>query len=153
MFENLFNKCPHEYKQVGFIPFTFMDEDLGRTIHVHAYFYECKKCKKRFVSRECDFYYTETALDMMKLWEKGQLNIAFKNPEYSQYEWDVNAIPIKKESSSSLDYLEAILGNIQDELNRFNLPIHDSENRLILNNIRGIIKNALTVEVDNEEAK
>ena len=145
MFENLFNKCPHEYKQVGFIPYTTLGED--GLCDVPCYFLECKHCGKRKVLRESDYAYTDAFLDMIDLWTKGQFKINFK--EYQKDELDCTT---STETSWHNRY-EKILLSVQDELNKFNIPIHDSENRLTLNNIKALIRDALTTEVDNEETK
>ena len=145
MFENLFNKCPHEYKQVGFIPYTTLGED--GSCNVPCYFLECKHCGKRKVLRESDYAYTDAFLDMIDLWTKGQFKINFK--EYQKDELNC----LTSTEISWHNRYEKILLSVQEELKRFNLPMHDSENKLIVNNIRGIISNALTEDVDNEETK
>lgn len=145
MFDNLFNKCPHEYKQVGFIPCATSGED--GLYDVPCYFLECKHCGKRKVLREPNYAYTDSFLDMIDLWTKGQFKINFK--EYRKDELDCTT---NTETSWHNRY-EKILLSVQDELNKFNIPMHDSENRLILNNIKALISNALTTEVDNEETK
>ena len=145
MFENLFNKCPHEYKQVGFIPYVTLGED--GPCDVPCYFLECKHCGKRKVLREPDYAYTDAFLDMIDLWTKGQFKINFK--EYRKDELDCTT---NTEANWHNRY-EKILLSVQDELNKFNIPIHDSENRLVLNNIKGILRNILSEEGPDEEAK
>ena len=144
MFDNLFNKCPHEYKQVGEIHAIAVHE--GVTYDVPCYFLECKNCGKRIVLRENDYNYRDSFLDMLDLWKKGQYKINFKS-----YQDKVTSY--ESESSSNELLYETVLRQIQEELKRFNLPMHDSENKLIVNNIRGIINNALTEEGPNEKAK
>ena len=145
MFENLFNRCPHEYKQVGFIPYTTLGED--GLCDVPCYFLECKHCGKRKVLRESDYAYADAFLGMIDLWTKGQFKINFK-----EYQRDELNCTTNTETSWHNRY-EKILLSVQEELKRFNLPMHDSENKLIVNNIRGIISNALTEEGPNEETK
>ena len=144
MFKDLFNKCPHEYKQVGFIPYVTLGEEGPSD--VPCYFLECKNCGKRKVLRESDYAYTDAFLDMIDLWIKHQLKIDFKNAKnigYGRYEelntnnnWD----------SKLVKALEQVLG----EVGRLELPIHDSSNRLIVNNIKGIVNNALTEDAASE---
>lgn len=144
MFENLFNKCPHDYKLVGEIPATAVHE--GVTYDVPCYFLECKNCGKKKVLRENDYNYRDSFLDMLDLWERGQYKINFKS-----YQNKVTSY--ESESSSNELLYETVLRQVQEELKRFNIPIYDSENRLIVNNIKGIINNALAEEGSNEEAK
>ena len=144
MFDDLFNKCPHEYKQVGFIPYVTLGED--GPCNVPCYFLECKNCGKRKVLRESDYAYTDAFLDMIDLWIKHQLKIDFKNAEnigYGRYE-ELNTN--NKWDSKFVKALEQVLGEVE----RLDLPMHDSSNRLVVNNIKGIVNNALTEDVDNE---
>ena len=134
MFEDLFNKCPHDYKLVGEIPATAVHE--GVTYDVPCYFLECKNCGKRLVLRESDYNYRDSFLEMLNLWEKGQYKINFKS-------YQNKAPSYESESSSNEFYFETVLREVQDEVKKFNLPIHDSENRLIVNNIKGLVNNAL----------
>lgn len=142
MFKNLFNKCSHEYKQVGFIPYITIEEEGPRD--VPCYFLECKSCGKRKVLRELDYAYTDAFLDMIDLWIKHQLKIDFKNAKdigYGRHE-ELN----NNQDSKFVKALKQVLGEVE----KLELPIHDSSNRLIANNIKGIVKNTLTAEVDNE---
>ena len=142
MFKNLFKRCPHEYKQVGFIPYTTLGED--GLCDVPCYFLECKHCGKRKVLRESDYAYTDATLDMIDLWIKHQFKIDFKNAGNIGY--------IRREELSNnydsklVKALEQVLGEVE----RLDLPMHDSSNRLVANNIKGIVKNALTEDVNNE---
>lgn len=134
MFGDLFSKCPHDYKLVGEIPATAVhDNDL---YEVPCYFLECKNCGKRLVLRENDYNYKDSFLDMLNLWEKRQYKINFKS-------YQNKPVSYESESSSNEFYFETVLREVQDEVKKFNLPIHDSENRLIVNNIKGLVNNAL----------
>ena len=144
MFENLFNKCPHEYKQVGFIPCTTLGED--GICDVPCYFLECKHCGKRKVLRESDYAYTDAFLDMIDLWTKGQYKINFK-------EYQNETVSCESGGSSNELYFETVLRGIQDEVKRFNLPMHDSENKLVVNNIKELINSALKEGSTDEETK
>lgn len=135
MFENLFKKCAHEYKQVGYIPATAQDKE--GSIDVPCYFLECKKCGKRRVLREPDFNYTEAFLEMINLWKKGEFKINFK-----EYQEDENDTPNEKEK---LHY--KVLNAIESELQKLQFEMSDSENRLVVNNIKALIHDALSVEV------
>lgn len=142
MFENLFNKCPHEYKLVGEIPATAVHD--GVTYDVPCYFLECKNCGKRLVLRESDYNYRESFLDMLNLWEKGQYKINFKSYQNKTTSYE-------SESSSKELLYETVLRQVQDEIKRFNLPLHDSENKLIVNNVRELVNNALKEGSTDEE--
>ena len=146
MFKDLFKRCPHEYKQVGFIPATTVGED-GISYEAPCYFLECKHCGKRKVLRESDYAYTDAFLDMIDLWVKHQFKINFK--EYQKDELDCTT---STEISWHNRY-EKILLSVQDELNKFNIPMHDSENRLVLNNVKGILRDVLSEEGPDEETK
>ena len=144
MFESLFNRCPHEYKLVGEIPATAVhDNDL---YEVPCYFLECKNCGKRIVLREPDYNYRDSFLDMLNLWEKGQYKINFKS-------YQNKAVSYESESSSNELLYETVLRQVQDEVKRFNLPIHDSENKLVVNNIKELVNNALKEGSTDEETK
>ena len=138
MFKDLFNKCQHEYKQVGFIPYVTLGEE--GPCDVPCYFLEGKSCGKRKVLRESDYAYTDAFLDMIDLWIKHQLKIDFKNAEnigYGRYE-ELN-------TNNSWDpKLVKALEQVLSEVERLDLPMHDSSNRLVVNNIKGIVNNALT---------
>ena len=82
---------------------------------------------------------------MINLWEKRQYKINFKSYQ--------NTAPSYEENSDKDSYYEGILNKLLEEVQRFDLPMHDSQNRLIANNIREIVMNALTEEVINEEEK
>ena len=73
---------------------------------------------------------------MLSLWQKKQFKINFK--DYSK-----EAPSYKSDDSLDKVRYEAVLRGVQEELQRFNLPIHDSENRLIVNNIRELVNNVL----------
>jgi hypothetical protein len=142
MFENLFNKCPHEYKLVGEIPEIVVHDEV--TYDVPCYFLECKNCGKRLVLRESDYNYRESFLDMLNLWEKGQYKINFKSYQNKTTSYE-------SESSSKELLYETVLRQVQDEVKRFNLPYHDSENKLIVNNVRELVNNALKEGSTDEE--
>lgn len=141
MFKNLFNKCSHEYKQVGHIPYVTIGEEGPRD--VPCYFLECKNCGKRKVLRELDYAYTDAFLDIIDLWTKRQFKIDFKNAESIGY--------IRREELNNNQHSKFVkaLKQVLGEVEKLELPIHDSSNRLIANNIKGIVKNTLTAEVDN----
>lgn len=142
MFKDLFNKCSHEYKQVGFIPYVTLGEE--GPCDVPCYFLECKNCGKRKVLRESDYAYTNAFLDMIDLWVKHQLKIDFKNVENISHrrQGELN----NNRDSKFVKALEQVLGEVE----RVELPIHDSINRLVVNNIKGIVSNALTEDAGNE---
>lgn len=150
MLNKLFKRCKHDYKQVGYIPFQALDEETKKPINVYAYFYECKKCGKRFVSRECTFYYTDAAIEMMDLWEKGQYDINFKSPNMSkymsQYEYFFDNDTESNTKSNDSYYKEA-LELILEEVKKFQIEMSDSENRLVISNMKNIINNALNGEL------
>ena len=136
MFENLFNRCPHEYKQVGNIPARATHD--GTTYDVPCFFLECKHCGKRKVLREPDFNYLDSFLAMLDLWERGQYKINFK--DYLGKENECSCVCHEPNNNT---YYEIILRKILDELERFNLEMSDSENRLVTNNIKAIVQDAL----------
>ena len=140
MFENLFNRCPHEYKQVGKISAKAIHD--GITYDVPCFFLECKHCGKRRVLREPDFNYSDSFLDMLDLWEKGQYKIDFK--AYLEKENECSCVCDEHNSNT---YYEIVLRKILEELKRFNLEMSDNENRLVANNIKAIVQNALTEDV------
>lgn len=144
MFKDLFNKCQHEYKEVGFIPYITLGEE--GPCDVPCYFLECKSCGKRKVLRESDYAYTDAFLDMIDLWIKHQLKIDFKNTKNTSYGRRGELNSNNKRDSKFVKVLEQVLREVE----KLELPMHDSSNRLIVNNIKGIINNALTAEVDNE---
>ena len=142
MFENLFSKCPHEYKLIGEIPATASHD--GEVYDVPCYFLECKNCGKRIVLRENDYNYRDSFLDMLNLWEKGQYKINFKS-------YQNKTVSYESEGSSNELYFETVLRGIQDEVKKFNLPMHDSENKLVVNNIKELINSALKEGSTDEE--
>lgn len=143
MFENLFKRCSHEYKQVGFIPVVDFNEE--GSFNVPCYFLECKHCGKRKVLREASYAYSDAFLDMLDLWIKGQFKINFK-------EFDLKEMT-KEEPRKNDSKYEHALEQIRHELERLELPMHDSNGRLIVNNIKGIIQNILSEEGPDEETK
>ena len=136
MFENLFKRCSHEYKQVGFIPYVTLGEE--GPCDVPCYFLECKHCGKRRVLREANYAYSDSFLDMLDLWTKGQFKINFK--EY-QEKYEPGST---QEKPKDIARCEAAFSMILDELNRLELPMHDSNGRLVVNNIKGIIQDILS---------
>lgn len=142
MFEQYFKKCEHEYKQVGYISATV--ENDGVSLGVPCYFLECKKCGKKRVLRESDFNYKDSFLEMMNLWEKGQFKINFK--EFQDDKEDKISY-LKEELNTK--YCQA-LESLGDELQKLKFEMSDSENRLIVNNMKEIIKKVLTEDLSEK---
>ena len=142
MFDKLFKKCKHEYKQVGIINSTVGLD--GVIYSVPCYFYECKHCGKRRILKESDIHYSYAFLETMKMWEKRQYKINFKG--YKEQHNGESFTTSKKDSK----YREA-LERVSKEVEQLEIPMHDNKSRLIVNNIKGIVNNALTEEVTNGE--
>ena len=137
MLKNLFKRCSHEYKLVGEIPVII--HYSGETRNVSCYFLECRNCGKRIVLKENNSNYPSSFLSMINLWIKCQYKMSFKS-----YQDEV--ISCINSSSSDKERYKLILREIQEEVKKFSLPTHDSENRLIVNNIKVLLGSALTEE-------
>ena len=80
MFKHFFEKlfCSHNYIFQGSIPCTYRKGHDSEPIDCPIDFYTCEKCGKRLVLKSFDNYkYTDTMLQTVELWEKGQLDINF----------------------------------------------------------------------------
>lgn len=76
-FKKLF--CKHKYIFQGSMPCTCIEEHDSEPTKCPIHFYICEKCGKRLIVRSPENYkYTDTILQEIKLWKKGQLEIDFK---------------------------------------------------------------------------
>ena len=81
---------------------------------------------------------------MMNLWEKGQFKINFK--EFQDDKEDKISY-LKEELNTK--YCQA-LESLGDELQKLKFEMSDSENRLIVNNMKEIIKKVLTEDLSEK---
>lgn len=67
--------CSHKFELKGRRNYTFkyVDETIS---DVPVSFYECCKCHKRTVVRESKYFYRDTTLEILKLWQKHEIEIA-----------------------------------------------------------------------------
>lgn len=79
--------CKHKYSVIGKIHCTYQKNINSKKIYTDVVFLECILCNKRTVLMENKFYYTESMLKLINLWQKHQLEIdfeSFKNLEEVQ---------------------------------------------------------------------
>lgn len=139
MFKNLFKRCKHEYKRVGFVK-TYKEID-GELCYAPCTFLECKHCGKREVLKESDIHYYQFFLDSIKLWKKKQIKIDFKAAELFQ------GVPAntkaKQENPGVNPKAVKLVEDLGKELRKLSIEMWDTENRLIINNARNMINDLL----------
>ena len=70
------NLCWHKYAYMGSVKSSYAGKD-GREYECPIHFFECKECGHRFIARSSDECYTKGALEVLKLWVNGQIEIEF----------------------------------------------------------------------------
>ena len=84
MLKQLF--CKHLYEYKGVVECTYrerMEDDKQIKL---VQFYECKKCGKRIIIKDRDYYFNDSILKQFDLWKKYQLELKFDDEEYEEDE-------------------------------------------------------------------